>query len=69
MAKQRQPASAGLKQQLDEVILSLQRLQTQDTDGNGDGNGNGGLSTQSNGCSTYSIHCGGTKVPEVVAPR
>jgi hypothetical protein len=68
MSEQAQPTPSGRRQQLDEVILSLQRLRDANGDGNGNGNGGGGggLSTQSNGCSTYSIHCG---TPQVEAPR
>jgi hypothetical protein len=67
MSEPTQPTIADVKRQLDEVVLGLQRLRPRD---GGDGNGGGeqGLSTQSNGCSTYSIHCG-TAPPEVVAQQ
>lgn len=49
-----------MRQELDKVILSLQKLRDSGSDESSAGGlpaGNGG-STQSNGCSTYSVHCG-----------
>jgi hypothetical protein len=62
MSEQAQPISGGRRRQLDEVILSLQRLR--DAEGEGEGEAEG-LSTQSNGCSTYSVHCHGVQVEAV----
>jgi len=56
MPAQAQPRATTARQELDNIILSLQRLRD-DGGGDGDGGGGCGLSSQSNGCSTYSVHC------------
>jgi len=66
MTEQTRATTGQLRQGLDEIILNLQRLR----DGTSEESSAGGVaagqegSTASNGCSTYSVHCG--TPPQVV---